>query len=118
MRMRFISFLILALVSSGLLACNSVEGPRASSASGKVNSAGEQKNTAATPQANSDGVQRITTSELKDLMDKGEAYVVDVRTEASFKAGHIRGAILIPTKDVASRAKELPRDKTIVTYCS
>ena len=92
----------------GLLSCNSVDRSRPVAAS---------VNSTTTEQKASD-IRRVTTAELKDLIDKGQAFVVDVRTDVSYKAGHIKGAILIPHKSVASRIKELPRDKTIVTYCS
>lgn len=63
-----------------------------------------------------DGVARVTTAEAHDLMEKGKAVMVDVRGEESFRIGHIKGALWMP--DVARRVKELPRDKTIITYCS
>src|SRR5437660_1045237 len=65
-----------------------------------------------------DGVRRITAAELKALLDKGQAVVIDVRNEGSYNQGHIRGAKLIPATEILSRVSELPRDKTIVTYCS
>ena len=111
MRMRFfISLAIAVFAVVGLLACNSVERNRSSAAAPPAN--------ATTTEQKASDIRRMTTAELKDLIDKGQAFVVDVRTEASYKAGHIKGAILIPHKTVASRIKELPRDKTIVTYCS
>lgn len=66
----------------------------------------------------SDGVRRITTAELKDLMEKSEAVVIDVRNDASYNAAHIKGSKLIPEAEVAKRSDELPKDKLIVTYCS
>jgi len=57
-------------------------------------------------------------AEVQDLLSKGQAYVVDVRNEAAYKTGHVRGAKLIPYDQIVARIKELPRDKTIVTYCS
>ncbi|MBA3440827.1 MAG: rhodanese-like domain-containing protein [Pyrinomonadaceae bacterium] len=71
--------------------------------------------TTATP---NDGVRRITPAELQAALEKGEAVVVDVRSSAAFQKGHIKGARLIPAEQIASRAGELPRDKTIVTYCA
>lgn len=76
----------------------------------------------AAPQApetiHADGVRRITTVELRDLLAKGEALVIDVRTETSFNQGHIPGARLIPVEDVLAQSKSLPKNKLIVTYCS
>ena len=65
-----------------------------------------------------DGVRRITPAELQAAMEKGEAVVVDVRGQAAYQRGHIKGALLIPADQIAARAGELPRDKTIVTYCA
>jgi predicted sulfurtransferase len=65
-----------------------------------------------------DGVRRITTFELNEALNKGEAIVVDVRNDAAYRQARIKGAILIPVSEIASRLNELPRDKMIVTYCS
>ena len=66
----------------------------------------------------SDGVARVTTVELEELMKQGNVVVVDVRNKDMYDRGHIRGAKLIPLNEVGERTKELPRDKKIVTYCS
>ena len=68
--------------------------------------------------APADGARRVTIPELKALMDKNEAFVVDVRNEASFNVGHIKGAKLIPEAEVVNHIDELPKNKLIVTYCS
>ena len=65
-----------------------------------------------------DGVRRITPSELREALNKGQAVVVDVRSEEAYRAGHIKGARLIPVYEIGSRANELPRNKMIATYCS
>ena len=65
-----------------------------------------------------DGVRRIKPVELKDLLSKQQAIVVDVRTEGSYQMGHIPGAKLIPNTQILTRLSELPRNKLIVTYCS
>ncbi len=52
------------------------------------------------------------------MLDKNEAVVIDVRNEASFNSGHIRGAKLIPEAEVLNHINELPKNKLIVTYCS
>jgi predicted sulfurtransferase len=65
-----------------------------------------------------DGARRITTFELNEALNRGEAIVVDVRNDAAYRQARIKGAILIPVSEIANRLNELPRDKMIVTYCS
>ena len=109
----FISFLAVSLLGAVLLsACNSADQTNKNGPSGPIASASP-----AAPVPN-DGVRRITPTELQDLLAKNEAFVVDVRNEASYNAGHIRSAKLIPEADVSNRVGELPKNKLIVTYCS
>jgi predicted sulfurtransferase len=70
------------------------------------------------PQANGDGARRIKASEAREALKNGSAVLIDVRGDASYKAGHIKGALSMPLADVRSRAKELPKDKLIIAYCS
>ena len=63
-------------------------------------------------------MRRVTTVELRDALASGEAIVIDVRSEAAFKEGHIKGARFIPFSEIAGKIDELPKDKLIVTYCS
>ena len=63
-------------------------------------------------------VPRITAEELKALVARGEAVVVDVRGTEAYLTGHVKGALSMPGDEVTSRASELPRDKMIVTYCT
>jgi len=65
-----------------------------------------------------DGARRITAIELNDLMKKNEVFIVDVRNEASYDAGHLPGAKLIPASEILNHVDELPKNKLIVTYCS
>ncbi len=110
--------IVLALLL--LAACNSTEQGRAGS--NNANAAKGQINPAPTQQADAnapgDGVRRITTVELKNLIDKGQAVVVDVRGDAAWEEGHIHGARHITTDKILAEADDLPRDKTIVTYCT
>jgi 3-mercaptopyruvate sulfurtransferase SseA len=64
------------------------------------------------------GVTRITVDELKKLLKAGTVILVDVRSAEGYKAGHLPGSISIPVNDVPEKSKSLPKDKTIVTYCS
>jgi 3-mercaptopyruvate sulfurtransferase SseA len=104
-----------------LTACNSLEQHPTGSAANVASNANSAQ-TANAPQAAAevpgDGVRRVTTVELKNMMDKGEAVAVDVRGDAAWESGHIRGSRHIPTDKILSEAEHLPRDKTIITYCS
>jgi predicted sulfurtransferase len=104
-----ISFFILSLLGAvAQSGCNSAE---------QKKSAGPIASTSpAAPPA--DGARRIGVNELKDLLDKNQAVVIDVRNEASYNSGHIHGAKLIPEADIPNHLSELPKDKLIVTYCS
>jgi predicted sulfurtransferase len=108
--MRFIS-LMAALVLFGLLmlmGCNSSESTK--SVAMKVPSP--------PPVQAGDNARRITPEELKVEITKNDVVIIDVRGEAAYKTGHIKGARLIPAQDILAHVDELPRDKMIVTYCS
>ena len=78
----------------------------------------QQPATTTTPTTYADGARRITIIELQDLIKKHEAFIVDVRNDTSYNAGHIPGAKLIPAGEILNHVDELPKDKLIVTYCS
>jgi 3-mercaptopyruvate sulfurtransferase SseA len=110
MRLMF-SFFAILIVSLGVLtACNSAEWRNA-----RTSPIAPAPATAPPP---ADGARRVTIAELKDLLDRNEAVAIDVRNEASYNVGHIKGAKLIPETDVVKRMDELPRNKLVVTYCS
>ncbi|HUQ34193.1 MAG TPA: rhodanese-like domain-containing protein [Pyrinomonadaceae bacterium] len=71
-----------------------------------------------TPVPQGDGARRITVLAAREAVDKGQAIVVDVRSEESYNAGHVKGARWINLNEIEARIKELPRDKMIITYCS
>lgn len=104
---------IISILATGLLAaavltgCNSADLKTAQNPNGPAS--------VPTP---ADGVRRVTVTELNDMLANNQAYVIDVRTQASFDAGHIRGARLIPEAEVKNHSAEMPKDKLIVTYCS
>ena len=63
-------------------------------------------------------VPHVQPSELRALLDKGEAVAVDVRGSVPYELGHIAGAIWMPLGLMKDRAGELPDDKLVVTYCT
>jgi 3-mercaptopyruvate sulfurtransferase SseA len=64
--------------------------------------------------------ERISLEDFKNLFDsQADIVIVDTRSLESYEAGHIPGAISMPYPDeIRARNQELPRDKTIILYCS
>lgn len=104
-----VSVAIMILGSLALIACNSTE----KSASANHNAAVKPPTT-----VQADGARRITPADVQSLLDKGQAVIIDVRNQAAYDQDHIKGAKLIPAGEIGERTNELPRNKTIVTYCS
>ncbi len=62
---------------------------------------------------------KITPEEAKEMIDKENVIILDVRTEEEYRQGHIKGAILIPDYEIDQLAGEKLPDKnaTILIYC-
>ena len=64
------------------------------------------------------GVKEIDALSLKEMMDKGEEIqLLDVRSQAEFAQGIIKGGEFAPLHTVPLKMNELDKDKTIVFYC-
>jgi rhodanese-related sulfurtransferase/DNA-binding transcriptional ArsR family regulator len=62
-------------------------------------------------------VDAVTRAELEGMVERGGVLVVDLRSAAEYEAGHVPGAVSIPSRELADRLAELPWDTTIVAYC-
>ena len=108
-----LAILVVAILAFG--ACNSTERTASRVTPSTAPEPNKVNPVAPAPPDNS---RRINVKQAQDLVSQGQAYFVDVRNQAAFDQGHIPGAKLIPFAEVAARTGELPRDKTIITYCS
>ena len=61
---------------------------------------------------------RITASEAKEMIEKGDVQVVDTRERYEYDEGHVPGAINIPHMATLPRNAELARDKPIIFVCA
>ncbi len=59
----------------------------------------------------------VTPERAKELLDRGEAVVVDVREPYEREAGHIEGSRHIELERVAAQAATLPKDQPVVFHC-
>jgi len=66
-------------------------------------------------------VTRVTPDEIRERMERGEKFTfVDARNEEDWSKSDVKlpGAIRLTPGDAERRARELPRDRTIITYCT
>jgi rhodanese-related sulfurtransferase len=66
-------------------------------------------------------VTRITPEEVKQRLDRGEKFTfVDARNEKDWSESGVKlpGAIRIPADEAEKRVGDLPKDRTVITYCT
>jgi len=61
---------------------------------------------------------RISQADALKLYKEGKAVFIDVRSNQQFAVEHIKGALSIPGSQVVKRFSEVPRLKTVITYCA
>ena len=121
MRLFISRSIALVLCASALMACSPQDGsaPTSNNSASTTNSNATAQATKPTPaKPAADEARRISVQETQTAIAAGKAVIVDVRDEAAYKAGHIKGAKSIPLPRFEERASELPKDKLIITYCA
>lgn len=115
-----ISLCLFAVTTLAVVACNTgtPNSNRGNANLTTTNQPGTNVAAPQTPTAPAAETGRITVAELRERMAKNDVTIVDVRAAAAYQQSHIKGAINIPLEQVASRAGELPKGKTVVTYCT
>jgi rhodanese-related sulfurtransferase len=66
-------------------------------------------------------VTRVTVDEVGERMDRGEAFTfVDTRNPQAWgeATAKLPGAIRVPADEVEQHLNEIPRDRTVITYCT
>lgn len=63
------------------------------------------------------GVENISSQEAQKLMKNKNCQFIDVRTPAEYKSNHRKPFKNIPLSNIATRSKELNRDKEVVLVC-
>lgn len=64
---------------------------------------------------------RVTVDEVKERMDRGEMFAfVDTRNPQAWGEATTKlpGAIRITADEVEQHLNEVPRDRTVITYCT
>ena len=60
---------------------------------------------------------RVSVTEAKEMLDKGNAAFIDVREPGEYSDYHAAGVTLIPLNSVYDRRDELPDDKDLLFIC-
>ena len=66
-------------------------------------------------------VTRVTVDEVKERMDRGEVFTfVDTRNPKAWAEATTKlpAAIRVPADEVEQHLNEIPRDRTVITYCT
>ncbi len=59
----------------------------------------------------------ITIDELKDIMVKGDAQIVDLRGASEYKAGHLEGADHVFVGTLEKNLDKISKDREVVIHC-
>lgn len=76
---------------------------------------------------NTSGLENVSVQEAKEMIEKDDVFILDVRTPDEFNSSHIKGATLIPVSNafgsnlssdslLKARIDEVPKKKILV-YC-
>ena len=66
-------------------------------------------------------VTRVTVDEVKERMDRGESFTfLDTRNPTAWAEADTKlpGAIRVPADQVEEHLDEIPRDRTVIAYCT
>ena len=64
---------------------------------------------------------RVTVDEVRERMDRGEQFAfVDTRNPKAWAEAETKlpGAFRVSSDEVAKNISEIPRDRTVITYCT
>jgi rhodanese-related sulfurtransferase/DNA-binding transcriptional ArsR family regulator len=62
-------------------------------------------------------LEAIDRQRLLQRVRAGEVTVLDVRPAEEYRAAHIKGAVSVPLRELASRLSGLPKERDVVAYC-
>lgn len=59
----------------------------------------------------------VSAEEAFNLIETGDVFVLDVRTQSEYNNGHLENSYLIPVSELEGRLDEVPSDTVILVYC-
>ena len=121
--MRYLTFLIFTVAFIAAVACARTDQTAENITVATANAAPTATPPPASPAPSetpipSDDAPRITLEEAKKAFDEGKAFIIDARAEEAYKTEHIKGSVNIRHDNLDAMLKQIPKDKTIIVYCS
>ena len=59
----------------------------------------------------------LTKESIKNIQEKNNYVILDVRTKEEYNEKHIVDSILIPYDEISDKTVNIDKDKTILVYC-
>lgn len=59
----------------------------------------------------------LTKESIKDIQEKNNYVILDVRTKEEYNEKHIVDSILIPYDEISDKTVNIDKNKTILVYC-
>ncbi len=109
-----LSLIVCLLLSPGAAVAAAVSQPAAVEASGPVELAVDQFLDALPADVLAIG----SVEALNARIASRNPLLVDLRSPADYRRGHIPGAINLPLQDLAHHLEAIPRDRDVVLYCA
>lgn len=80
------------------------------------------------PETSPQGFETVSVDEAREMLEKDDFFLLDVRTPVEFNESHIEGAVLIPLENgygsnlgpdqlLEARINEVPKGEKVLVYC-
>ena len=61
--------------------------------------------------------QEIDVQKVRQILEKGQATIVDVRDAAAYQQAHIENAVLVNEENINSFLEQVDKNKPLICYC-
>jgi rhodanese-related sulfurtransferase len=85
---------------------------------GGTTTPGQKKPLLNVPKTEAQSFPRMSIDDAFKLYRNNQAVFIDVRSNEQFTYGHIKNGLSIPGSQLIKRFREVPSQKTIITYCA
>ncbi len=80
------------------------------------------------PETSPQGFETVSVDEAREMLEKDDFFLLDVRTPVEFNESHIEGAVLIPLENgygsnlgpdqlLEAQINEVPKGEKVLVYC-